>query len=85
MTNLDVDDPGDPRIRLVLEQFDPREFPASAARLCRDERIVVPGAERGTISSTLISVGPEIVFDHILGDPRGRDYERYRWPDEGRP
>jgi uncharacterized protein with NRDE domain len=85
MTNLDVDDAGDRRIRLVKELFDPRDFPASAARLCRDERIVVPGAERGTISSSLISIGPEVVFDHILGDPRGRDYERYRLPDEGRP
>jgi hypothetical protein len=85
MTNLDVDDPDDPRIRLVMERFDPRDFPDSAARLCRDERIVVAGAERGTISSSLISVGTEIVFDHIQGDPRGRDYERYRCPDEGRP
>ncbi len=85
MTNLDVDDLGDRRIRLVKEGFDPREFPASAGRLCRDERIVVPGAERGTISSSLISVGEAIAFDHIRGDPRGRDYERFRLPDEGRP
>jgi uncharacterized protein with NRDE domain len=85
MTNLDVDDPGDRRIRLVKEGFDPREFPASAGRLCRDERIVVPDPERGTISSSLISVGEAIAFDHIRGDPRGRDYERFRLPDEGRP
>ena len=85
MTNLDVDDAGDPRIRLVKETFDPRDFPASAASICRDERIVVPGLERGTISSSLISIGPEVGFDHIRGDPRGRDYDRYRLPDEGRP
>jgi hypothetical protein len=84
MTNLDLDDRGDPRIRLVAERFDPRGFPASAADLCRDERIIIPGAERGTISSSLIAIGAEIVFDHIRGDPRGREYERYRLADEGR-
>jgi uncharacterized protein with NRDE domain len=83
MTNRDVDDRGDPRIRLVMAQFDPRGFPASAAELCRDERIVVPGADRGTISSSLIAIGSEIVFDHVRSDPRGRDYERYRLPDDG--
>jgi uncharacterized protein with NRDE domain len=85
MTNLDVDDPEDPRIRLVAARLDPLEFPASAGRICRDERIVIPGAERGTISSSLVAIGPEIVLDHIRGDPRGRDYERYRLPDERRP
>jgi hypothetical protein len=25
------------------------------------------------------------VFEHIRGDPRGRDYERYRLPDEVHP
>lgn len=85
MTNRDLDDPDDPRIRLVREQFDPREFPASAGRLCRDRRIVVADPERGTISSSLIAVGEAIAFDHIRGDPRGRDYERYRLPDEGSP
>jgi uncharacterized protein with NRDE domain len=85
MTNLDVDDRGDPRIRLVTAEFDPRNFAASAARICRDDRIVVAGGDRGTISSSLISIGSEIVFDHIRGDPRGRAYDRYRWPDEGMP
>ncbi len=84
MTNLDLDDRGDPRIQLVAARFDPRGFPGSAADLCRDERIVIAGAERGTISSSLIAIGSEIVFDHIRGDPRGRDYGRYRWADEGR-
>jgi hypothetical protein len=46
---------------------------------------VVAGADRGTISSSLISIGSKIVFDHIRGDPRGREYDRYRWPDEGMP
>jgi uncharacterized protein with NRDE domain len=85
MTNFDLDDPDDPRIRLVRETFDPHNFPASAARLCRDERIVRTGAERGTISSSLVSIGPEIVFDHIRGDPRGRDYDRYQFPDDEDP
>jgi uncharacterized protein with NRDE domain len=81
MTNLDLNDRGDPRIRLVIAQFDPHAFPASAAGLCRDERIIVPGVDRGTISSSLISIGSEIVFHHIRGDPRDSDYERYQFPD----
>jgi uncharacterized protein with NRDE domain len=85
MTNFDLDDPDDPRIRLVRETFDPHDFPPSAARLCRDERIVRTGAERGTITSSLISVGPDIIFDHIRGDPRSRAYERYRFPDDEDP
>jgi Transport and Golgi organisation 2 len=82
MTNLDLDDRGDLRIRLVAERFDPRRFPASAADICRDERIIIPGLERGTISSSLIAIGSDVVFGHIRGDPRGREYDRYRLPDE---
>jgi uncharacterized protein with NRDE domain len=78
MTNLDLDAAGDPRIRFVAANLDPGDFPASAGRICRDPRIVVPDAERGTISSSLIMIGDEIVFDHILGDPRDRAYDRFR-------
>ena len=81
MTNLDLDDPDDARIRLVTANLDPRVFPASAAGLCRDERIVIPGADRGTVSSSLILGGELITMDHIMGDPRGRDYQRFRLPD----
>jgi uncharacterized protein with NRDE domain len=81
MTNLDLDDPDDPRIGLVTANLDPRLFPTSAAGLCRDERIVISGADRGTVSSSLILGGETITMDHILGDPRGRDYQRYRLPD----
>ena len=81
MTNLDLDDPDDPRIGLVTANLDPRVFPASAAGLCRDERIVISGADRGTVSSSLILGGEPITMDHILGDPRGRDYQRFRLPD----
>ncbi|MHB1556487.1 MAG: NRDE family protein [Isosphaeraceae bacterium] len=83
MTNLDLDDPDDPRIKLVHSRFDPRDFPASAARICRDDRIIVDEPERGTIASSLVSVGESVTFDHICGDPRKHDYIRYRWPDEG--
>jgi hypothetical protein len=81
MTNLDIDDPDDPRIRLVAAHLDPADFPASAGRICRDDRIVIAGADRGTISSSLVRIGEEIVFQHILGDPRGRVYEQFRLPD----
>jgi uncharacterized protein with NRDE domain len=75
VTNLDLDDAGDPRIRLVHQQVDPQRFLASAAALCRDDRIIVPGALRGTVSSSLLTVGREIGFFHILGDPREAEYE----------
>jgi uncharacterized protein with NRDE domain len=82
LTNLTVDDPDDPRVRLVRETFDPRDFPDSAARLCRDDRIIRDGDDRGTISSSWISVGRAIAFGHIRGDPRGRAYEQFRLPDD---
>jgi uncharacterized protein with NRDE domain len=78
MTNLDLDDDADPRIGLVRASLEPADFFSSAARLGRDERILVSGAERGTISSSLILAGDEIVLYHIEGDPRGRDYQEFR-------
>src|SRR5438309_341960 len=41
MTNLDLDDRDDPRIRLVHQGLEPERFVASARRICRDERIVI--------------------------------------------
>ena len=86
MTNLDVDDPADPRIRLVAANLDPRNFAASAGAICRDDRIVIAGGDRGTISSSLILAGETIAMDHVLGDPREAvDYRRFRLPDHDRP
>ncbi len=82
MTNLDLDDSDDPRIRFVTAKLEPRDFPSSAGDICRDERIVIPGADRGTVSSSLILVGEAIAMDHILGDPREREYQRFRLPEE---
>jgi len=81
MTNLDVDDDGDPRIRFVLDNLDPADFIASSGRICRDESIVITGVERGTVSSSLILAGDEVVLYHILGVPSGRDYQEYRLHD----
>jgi uncharacterized protein with NRDE domain len=81
MTNLDLDDGRDPRIRLVSATLDPAHFRTSAQRLCRDDRIVVSGADRGTVSSSLIMFDEDLVFLHILGDPCFRDYQEYRLPD----
>jgi uncharacterized protein with NRDE domain len=78
MTNLDLDDADDPRIRHVHEHLEPERFVASAGRICRDERIVIAGGDRGTISSSLVVVGGEIRFSHILGDPRGQEYQTFR-------
>jgi uncharacterized protein with NRDE domain len=76
MTNLDLD-ADDPRINLVRATLDPRHFVASASALCRDHRIVVAGAERGTVSSSLILADQAIILYHIQGIPSGRDYQQF--------
>ena len=81
MTNLDLDDPDDPRIQLVATNLEPRDFPASAGRICRDDRIVVPGTERGTVSSSVLLVDSPITLDHVLGDPRRGESSRFCLPD----
>ncbi|MGP0070103.1 MAG: NRDE family protein [Isosphaeraceae bacterium] len=81
MTNLELDDPDDPRIRFVAETLHPRDFPSSAGSICRDERIVIPDADFGTVSSSLIFIDEAIAMDHIPGDPRDREYRRFRLPD----
>src|SRR5262245_8661118 len=78
ITNLDLDDGADPRIRLVHEGLEPGRFVASARRLCRDEQVIVTGADRGTVSSSLVVVGREIDFYHVLGDPRAGEYGWFR-------
>ena len=78
MTNLDVDDDADPRIRFVRANLEPERFVVSSQRICSDESIVIDGPERGTVSSSLILAGPEIVLYHILGTPDGSDYQEYR-------
>jgi uncharacterized protein with NRDE domain len=77
VTNLDLDD-DDPRIELVRRTLDPGNFIDSAGQLCRDDRIIVAGADRGTVSSSLIVAGKEIVLYHIQGDPRGRPYQSFQ-------
>jgi uncharacterized protein with NRDE domain len=77
MTNLELDDGADPRIERVRSELDSRDFVASAQRLCRDQRIVVSGAQRGTVSSTIIVSGRDIVMYHALGNPSNGEYKRY--------
>jgi uncharacterized protein with NRDE domain len=76
MTNLDLDDAEDQRIRFVLERLKPDQFVDSARRICQDPRMIIDAPDRGTVSSSLIEVGAEIRFYHIRGDPRFRNYER---------
>ena len=77
-TNLDINDREDPRIRFVHAQLEPERFVSSAQQICRDEQIVVDGLERGTVSSSLVLIGHEIRFYHIMGDPRSGSYELFR-------
>ncbi len=78
MTNLDVDDPTDARIAFVHGNLDPADFLGSAARICRHPNIVMDGAERGTVSSSLLTAGNDIVLHHCMGDPTGQVYHQYR-------
>jgi len=78
MTNLDLDDDADPRIRFARANLEPEDFVASSQRICSDESIVITDVEMGTVSSSLILAGPEIVLYHVLGVPRGCDYQEYR-------
>lgn len=78
ITNLDLDDPSDPRIALVREHLEPNQFVAKAQQLCRDDRIVIDGPARGTVSSSLVLLGSEILFYHVMGDPRAGPYEAIR-------
>jgi uncharacterized protein with NRDE domain len=78
MTNLDIDDLADPRIRFVHANLDTTDFVHSAARICRGPAIVLAGADRGTVSSSLLTTGAEITLYHLIGDPTGREYEVYR-------
>ena len=78
MTNLDMDDRDDPRVRLVHETLGPGRFVVSAQRICRDARIVIRGVDRGTVSSSLVLVGGDIRFFHLAGDPGRGEYERLK-------
>jgi uncharacterized protein with NRDE domain len=78
MTNLNLDDDADLRVQLVRTTLEPDDFITSASRLCRDPRIVVSGTERGTVSSSLIVAGDEIVLYHIEGNPVGCLYQQFQ-------
>jgi uncharacterized protein with NRDE domain len=78
MTNLDLDDDADARIQVVRAALAADNFAASAKRLCRDNRIVVSAADRGTISSSIILAGHQIVLCHAEGDPKTGEYREFR-------
>jgi uncharacterized protein with NRDE domain len=78
ITNLNLDDQNDVRISLVRENLDPAHFVSSAQSLCRHEKIIIAGVERGTTSSTLVLVGSEILLHHVQGNPNQDAYQLYR-------
>jgi uncharacterized protein with NRDE domain len=75
VTNLG---PADPRIHVIRDHLDPGRFVGLAEVACRDDRVVVNGAENGTVSSSLILVGKVFHFLHLTGDPRSNAYEEFR-------
>jgi hypothetical protein len=83
MTNYDVDDSTDSRIRLVRSALDPGNFLDSAGQICRDPRVLIRGGDRGTVSSSLILAGGDVALFHISGDPAGREYDEFRLFDSG--
>ena len=78
ITNLDLDDKNDARISFVRENLDPAHFVSSAQSLCRHEKIIIAGAERGTTSSSVALVGSEILLHHVQGNPNQDVYRLYR-------
>ena len=78
ITNLDLDDANDPRIRFVHDHLDPAHFVTSAQSICRSDMIVITGPDRGTVSSSQIIVGGEIELHHLLGNPNRGAYHAFR-------
>jgi uncharacterized protein with NRDE domain len=78
ITNLDLDDASDPRIRFVRDHLDTAQFVSSAQSICRNEMIIISGPDRGTVSSSQIIVGQEIVLHHLLGNPNRGAYHDFR-------
>ena len=78
ITNLDLDDANDPRIRFVHDHLDPAHFVTSAQSICRSDMIVITGPDRGTVSSSQIIVGREIELHHLLGNPNRGAYHAFR-------
>lgn len=78
ITNLDLDDASDERITFVREQLDPAHFLTSAQSICRSDKIVIAGPDRGTVSSSQIIVGQEIEFYHVLGNPKRGAYHGFQ-------
>jgi uncharacterized protein with NRDE domain len=78
ITNLDLDDSNDPRIRFVRDHLDPAHFVSSAQSICRSDRIVITAPDRGTVSSSQIIVGREIELHHLLGNPNRGAYHAFR-------
>jgi hypothetical protein len=73
-----VDEPDDPRVRFVRETLEPTRFIDSAKGICSDERVVIRGVDRGTVSSSLVLVGHDTRFFHLAGDPSEGVYEEFR-------
>ncbi len=78
MTNLDLDDHADARIQLVRTALEEDRFVESAECLCQDDRIVVSGPERGTVSSSLILVDDAVVLYHRIDNAKTCDYQKFR-------
>ena len=77
ITNLDLDDASDPRIRFIRDHLDPAHFVTSAQSICRSDMIVITGPDRGTVSSSQIIVGRQIEFHHLLGNPKRGVYHAF--------
>jgi uncharacterized protein with NRDE domain len=77
MTSGDIDARDDVRVALVHRELDAERFVPSAQRLCRDRRVILSEAERGTVASSLIVVGGAIRFYHVLGSPVESEYQLF--------
>ena len=59
LTNHDVNDPNDVRIKYILENHD--DFVADAKKLCSDPKIIINDDDWGTVSSSMMMIGVRLV------------------------
>jgi hypothetical protein len=79
VSSLDREDYRDPRVDLVYQMLDPARFLDTAQQICRDQRILLRGPDRGTISSSIILVGSPI-FLHHRAIPGQAEYQSFEIP-----
>lgn len=84
VTNGDLDDPADERVRLARRLFEEaplkgvEDFVGTARTTCAHERVVIRGADGGTVSSQLVALTADAQAGRYLHAPGPPDTTPYR-------